>query len=108
MVASGLLVISQTTSLIVLAERTNFTFHKISIRLEIAELDIASYSYLSVFQLLTVSSYYLRMWVDLLRNFCHPVSLHYRTLNYVEPLPNFNFGLILSTNYSLALALGHR
>ena len=46
--ASGLLVISQTHSLIVLVQQTNFSFYKIFIQLEIAELPIASYSQLQL------------------------------------------------------------
>ena len=47
-VASGQLVISQTSSLIVIVEQNNFPFYTVLIRLEIAELDRASYSQLQL------------------------------------------------------------
>ena len=48
MVASGKLVLSKTLSLIVLADYTNFLLYTVLIQLEIAELAIASYSYLQL------------------------------------------------------------
>ena len=44
MVASEYQVINETPSLIVLVEKTNIPFHKIFIRLQMAELAIARYS----------------------------------------------------------------